>query len=337
MNNKITMQELADRLNISKNAVSLALNNKPGVSDDTRQLVLTLANKLGYSIPSQKHNSDSNNIFLFIPEYIRDDSHFYNDIYWSADYYSGFAGYNLIMTTITQDMQRNNITPSILDEVNYIGIMLIGVFEESYAFHLTTLNCPLLTIDHYYYNLAIPSVVTANMEGAYYITRKVIEYGHKEIGFIGSIDLTSSIYERWCGFQRAISEYGILNNENYNIHDPSPLTSLFNNPDELYQYLTTFDKFPTVFVCAGDRIAVSCMQALQRLNMKIPDEISVVGFDDIELGKYTSPRLTTMHVKRKSMGEIAVKQLLRISRSKAEFNKIALNPTYVERESLKRI
>lgn len=337
MKQKTSMQEIADRLNLSKNAVSLALNNKPGVSEETRQLVLSLAKKLNYSLPSQKNQSLSNNILLFIPEYIRDDHYFYNEIYWSIDYNATHMGYNLVMTIITDDMQQQKQLPSLCSELSYIGIMLIGVFDESYVEYLTTLQRPLLSIDHYYYRLPLPSVVTDNLEGAYYLTRKVIEYGHTELGFIGSIDMTSSIFERWCGFQRALDESGLPNREEFNIRAPSPLSTLLNDPEELYAYLKEFPAFPTAFVCAGDRIAISCIQALQMLGKRVPEDVSVVGFDDIELGKFISPRLTTMHVHRKRMGEAAVRQLLKLSHVKTVYDKVAFGATFVERDSLRRL
>lgn len=337
MKRKTSMQEIADRLNLSKNAVSLALNNKPGVSEDTRQLVLSLAKKLNYSLPAKKSPGNTNNILLFIPEYIRDDHYFYNEIYWSIDYNATHMGCNLVMTIITDDMQWKKQLPSLCAELGYIGIMLIGVFDENYVKFLTTLQQPLLSIDHYYYRLPLPSVLTANLEGAYFLTRKVIEYGHTDLGFIGSIDMTTSIYERWCGFQRALSESGLVNRDDFNIHAPSPLNTLFNDPEELYQYLKEFSAFPTAFVCAGDRIAVSCIQAVQMLGKRVPEDVSVVGFDDIELGKFISPRLTTMHVHRKRMGEAAVRQLLKLSHAKTVCDNVSFTPSFVERDSLKRL
>lgn len=332
---KTTMQDIADRLNISKNAVSLALNNKPGVSEETRQMVLSLATKLNYEFSRNSSSLSSKNILVFIPEYIRDDSHFYNDIYWSVDYYSDRIGYIAIMTTITEEMQRNKSLPKIAEEISFIGILLVGVFDELYISFLENKCENILSIDHSYYDQPVPSVVTANLEGAYVLTKHVISCGHKKIGFIGSIHSTSSLYERWCGFNKALKDFNITTGKNYNIQKPSPLNVLLSDPEELKSAIEDLEELPTAFICGGDRIAIACIEALRMLSLKVPEDISVVGFDDIEMAKYIQPPLTTMHVRRKEMGHVAVKQIIKQSVEKLQPDRISLAPSLILRSSLK--
>jgi len=332
--NKITMQDIADRLNISKNSVSLALNGKPGVSDETRELIVSLAHKLGYSVPENKSPDSCNNILVFIPEYIIDDRYFYNDIYWSVDHYSKKYGYNAIMTTITAEMQDNNLLPKICSEIPFIGILLIGILQDDYVRHLTDKYKYVLSVDNCYYALSIPCVVTANMEGAYTLTKEVIRLGHSNIGFIGSTAMTSSIYERWCGFNLAMQETGLSAENGFNIKHDSPLGVLLSDPDELLCFLKEMPKLPTAFICGGDRIAIACINALKQLGYRIPEDISVVGFDNIEIGQYITPTLTTMNVKRREMGKVAVSELLKMARKQEFQQRTSLFPEYVKRESL---
>lgn len=330
---RVSMQDIADRLQISKNAVSLALNGKPGVSEETRALVFGLARRLNYGqmVVSEK---GSKNLLVFIPEYIRNDSHFYNDIYWSVDYHATQRGYNAIMTTVTEEMQAQKVLPPICSEMGFIGYMVIGILNVEYVDFLLRCGISCVSVDHIYYGLGCKSIVTANLEGCYTLTTHVIAMGHTNIGFVGSHQMTSSIYERWCGFQRALVNASIPNNPSFHIVGSSPLSTLLSNAQELAQVLSVMPQLPTAFVCAGDRIAIALIDALKQLKIKVPEEISVVGFDDIEISNYIEPKLTTMHVPRREMGRIAVDFLLREHDRKNTATTLALQPHFVNRDSL---
>ncbi len=331
---KITMQTIADRLNISKNAVSLALNGKPGVSEETRQLVISLANKLGYSTNVANDALASRNFLVLIPEYIRNDRYFYNDIYWSIDNNANKAGYNTIIATVTPQMEQALEMPKLCEELHFLGILLVGVFQKSYVTHLASRYPHILSVDHCYYNLSIPCLLTANLDGSYIMTKRVLSYGHTEVGFIGSTLMTSSIYERWCGFCLAMQENSLPINESYCITQNSPLNNLFSTADELAALISQMPKLPTAFVCGGDRIAIACINALQSLNIHVPKDISVVGFDDIEIGQYIVPKLTTMHVKRHHMGKAAIAELIKMVHKQPYNQKICIYPELIMRDSL---
>lgn len=332
---KVSMKDIAERLNISKNAVSLALNGKPGVSESTRDQVLDLARKLNYAgFTTDDSAYNCRNILVFIPEYIKDDSFFYNDIYWSIDNYSKSHGYNSVMATISSQMQENMSLPSILTQLNIAGFVLVGIFNENYVKFILKQNIKTISVDHYYSNLNMDCIVTANLEGAYTLTKKVIEMGHTKIGFVGSINVTSSIFERWCGYQKALIYSDIKINYEYSITKTSPLGILLHDPDELYDELKRLNELPTAFVCGGDRIAIALLEALKKLGISVPEDISIVGFDDIALSSFVSPKLTTMQVKRKELSKVAVNHLLNKSDIDDENVKLSIYPEYIERESL---
>lgn len=332
---RVSMQDIADRLQLSKNAVSLALNGKAGVSDETRSMVISLAQKLNYNnMGVESASAASKNILVFIPDYIRDDSFFYNGIYWAIEQRASQKGFNAVMAVITNDMQQKNVLPPVFNEMDFAGFLLVGVLNESYVKYLSQLPPALVSVDHNYYGVPVPAVGTANLMGAYQITQKVIGYNHTEIGFIGSSNMTSSIYERWCGFQRALQEAGLPCRPEYSIHDDSPLGILLSDPSDILEKLRKFPRMPTAFVCGGDRIAVATIHALKQLGYQVPQQVSVVGFDDIELASYVEPRLTTMHVKRKEMGMQAVDLLLKLCAGKAVAGVSLLEPEYICRDSL---
>lgn len=331
---KITMQDIAERLNISKNAVSLALNGKPGVSEETRELIVSLAHKLGYRIPDSNDIIISNNLLVMIPEYIRDDRYFYNDIYWSVENHSTKMGYNAVMTIVTPEMEQKKLLPKLCSEIQFAGILLIGVLQEDYVHFLWERYRTILSVDQNYYALPIPCVLTANIDGAAMLTKKVISRGHRKIGFIGSTSMTTSIYERWCGFCFAMWESGLPVDEELCIRQDSPLTVLLSNSEELAAFFRTMPTLPSAFICGGDRIAIACINALQSTGYRVPEDISVVGFDDIEIGQYISPELTTVHVKRHHMGKTAVAELIKMTRKQHYSQITSLYPELVMRKSL---
>ena len=147
------MQDFADRLNVSKNAFSLA-------------------HKLGYTLTAPKNTAICNNLLVMIPEYIRDDRYFYNDIYWSIENYSSKTGYNAIMTIVTPEMEQQLLLPKLCREIQFAGILLIGIMREHYVSYLHNQYKNVLSVDQSYYNLPIPCVLTANMDGTVMLTKK---------------------------------------------------------------------------------------------------------------------------------------------------------------------
>jgi DNA-binding LacI/PurR family transcriptional regulator len=336
MNNstKVTMQDIADQLNISKNAVSLAINNKPGVSSETRGLVLKTAHKLGYGRTTT--SSISKKILVMLPEYIHNDSYFYNEIYWSIDKSAKQRGYTALMVSISLDMENQMQLPNILSEMQFAGIILVGVFSQAYTIYMADHLEHLISVDQYYLDVPIHAVVTDNLDSAYRITHQALTYGHTKLGFVGAIGATSSIFDRYAGFIRALYEAEILLDSRYCILNNSPLQDLMSNPDGLFDKLSIMEKLPTVFVCGGDRIAISLIEALKRMGKRIPQDISVVGIDNLEISSIIHPSLTTMNIDRKLLGRITVELLLSPHAKTPLVTKTCIGTSLVLRNSLGR-
>lgn len=333
LSKKISMQDIADRLGVSKNAVSLALNGKQGVSEDTRELVIRMAQKLGYAgIASDE--TKSNKILVIIPGYIRNDSYFYNDIYWSIEMRAKQKGYTAIMTTVSDEMQENNEMPAIYYDMEFLGIILVGILTENYTRFLCNQTQNIVSVDHYYNDIEIDCVVTENIQGSYTMTKYVIAQGHTKIGFIGSIDVTSSIFERWCGYVRAMQNANIPINPEYSITDSSPLTSLLSNTKEILEKLKGLKEFPTAWICGGDRIAITLIEAMKSFDKRVPQDVSIAGFDNIEAATIVHPPLTTINVKRKQLGSVAVDKLVRCADRNHERTKTAIYTSLIVRGSV---
>lgn len=333
MSKRVSMQDIADRLNISKYAVSLALNGKKGVSEETRELVVKMAQRMGYfGVAYEK--AAANKILVCIPEYIRWDSFFYNGIYWAVENRAKQKGYTALIVSISPEMEEHNQLPDLFYEMGFVGIIAIGVFRESYVRFLSEQNSSLVCVDQYYFGVPVNAVVTESIIGAYQLTRLAIEKGHTRLGFVGSIHVTSSIFDRWCGFQKALLEAKLVQNPEWNITDNSPLDVLYSDSDVLYNYLRGLEALPTCWICGGDRMAIALIEAIKKMGLRVPEDISVVGFDDLEVSHLVDPPLTTAHIDRTQMGRVAVDMLIEISRKPRRPRKMELITSVVQRESL---
>jgi LacI family transcriptional regulator/LacI family purine nucleotide synthesis repressor len=336
---KVSLQQIADHVGVSKYAVSLALNDKPGVSDETRKRIVSAAYDLGYHKTVNTCNEKAKNVLIMIPEYISNDAYFYSTLYWSLETELKQHNYNAILTSITLNMQNRLNLPDFLSLADISGILTVGVFHNEYIKKVLSTGLPVISVDHYYDMIPMDSIVTANIESAYQMTNHLISMGHKDIGYIGAIKMSASLFERWCGYYKALLHSDIHYNHGFSILTSETIDTL-HKLGELKERLTDMPSLPTAFFCGGDRIAFDLIHTLNQMNKKVPDDISVVGFDDLETSKVIIPALTTIRVDRELMGKRAVEFLLqRIQQGKSTDykEKIALNGEIVVRDSVKPI
>lgn len=339
MNNKkksVSLQTIADRLKVSKYAVSLAINNKPGISNELRQQIIETAKEMGYHKPRRASDLTGNSILVIIPEYIQNDIHFYGHIYWVIENEIKKSGRTAILTSLSHAMEQDLILPHFIREMEIAGIITVGVISRSYIQLLAKTQIPIVSVDQSYDFLPIDSVVTANIEGAYQIVSHLIENGHVDIGFVGAINMTSSIFERWVGFQKAMNDRGLKINYEHCITKDSSLSSLLSEADELDLVIDKLQSLPTAWFCAGGLTALNLMSVLKKRNIRIPDQVSIVGFDNPEFLSFVTPALTTYNVHRTQLGEFAVKRLIsKIADPYVSATKISIYGDLIIRDSVK--
>ena len=306
---KVTMEDIAKRLNISKNAVSLALNNKPGVSEKLRQRIVRTATELNYGSFSTQLDNKSKCILVIVPEYIHNDTFFYSDIFWAIEQEAKRQGYLSFTSSISYEAEKKLTLPLIPQELNVIGLLVIGVIRDDYLRCIYEMGLPVVTVDITYHNIPVNSIASSNIAGAYDGTSYLVECGHTDIGFIGPVYTAQSVYERWCGFHQAILKHNLTDHNGYHIFGANDHFELLDTTSVLETYLDKVDRYPTAWFCAGDRIAIALISLLNKKNISVPNDISVMGFDDISVSHMISPPLTTIRVDRKLMGELAVKRL----------------------------
>lgn len=348
---KVSMQDIADQLQISKNAVSLALLNKKGVSEEMRARVLQKAKEMGYGHFAAKPPGSAN-ILVLVPERImsyEDNDHFqfYHDMIWGLEKSIRKNGCNAVIAPIDREMETRLQLPRHCSDIAYQGIILFGIVDRAYASLIWQLDTPLVMLDSFYRELPCPVVASANVEGAFEAVSVLIHAGHRDIGFIGPTNLTTSHEERWFGYWKAMKEHGLTINDRY-ILTSSP--SFDHTEEELGEFLDGFGpvsgpgekrqkgqkvQVPSAFFCGNDRIAYLLMRQLEKRQIQIPETVSIVGFDDLRYDGTNGVKMTTMRVEKEKMCDAAAKLLLSQSEPCREAVRVYVPPTLVLGDSVR--
>lgn len=334
---KVSMQTIADRLQISKNAVSLALLNKKGVSEEVRRRVIAAAKELGYGRFGEPKLPEHGNILVLVPERImdyEDNDHFqfFHDMIWGIEGSIRNRGLNAVLVRITADMEQRLELPRHCAEIAYRGIVLFGALKEAYARRVWELDVPLVMLDSYHRSLPCPAVVSANVEGAYEAVSLLIASGHQEIGFIGPVNLASSHEERWQGYWKAMFDHHLTIQREYILTHSG---SYQESRQEIHNFLKGMDPLPLpqAFFCGNDRIAYLLAEELEQRGLRVPEDIAIVGFDDLQYQGGIDIALTTMRVEKERMCEAAADLLLSLTENLREAVRIYISPTLISRTS----
>ncbi len=348
---RILVQDIADSLHLSRTTVSKALNGSDNISEKTRQKVLQRATELNYkqfSIPvfNTEVLSDKTatpiihgNIALMFHKF-PDKQHIGSSLLTTMEQEISKFGYNLSLFTIQDtDIQYLRL-PNTFVLNNIDAILCVELFDENYCKMLSSLNKPALFIDSYYTasedNIKVDILL---MESKYrlasMVKKLILEYKITSIGFVGSYTHCLSFYERWTGFCMALQDCGLTVDKS---------TCIIDKDDEkywdrqwLYSKLKRMDPIPELFVCANDSLAVHLIYCLKDLNVQVPANVLVTGFDNSPASVVVEPHLTTVNSHSADMGIIAAKKLLeRIQNSSLPYTITYLQTDAIYRDSTKK-
>lgn len=313
---KVTIQDIADALGISRNTASKALNGTEGLPEETRNKVIKKAIELKYKQfslmePENVLPKSSRNIAL-LTENLPNTSHFGSTLISGLEKRISAEGYNLSIHIIREIDQKSLSLPNNFDVANVDGIICIELFNLAYSNLITSLEIPTIFIDcsaHVCYpEFRADVLLMENEHSTYQLAKKLIEGGYTTLGFIGDYNHCRSFNERWVGFNRALTEAGIRLDLAQCVLDEDDL--FFASPGWAEEKLNSITKLPGAFVCANDYIAVNFMKSLKNLSHSIPGDIVVCGFDNGPESKIIEPHLTTVHIYSNEMGIKAAEMLL---------------------------
>lgn len=338
---KVTMKDIAKRLGISINAVSIALNDKVGVSEEMRIEILRTADEMGYINQKRKYLSifSKTNICVLMQSYYADTGHFYSIVLRSIVEQAKVFGFFSILNYF--DDQKLQL-PECIVERKVSGMIIVGKISDDNLMLLKKTGIPVVLVDFTSLYTPCDCVLTHNRQGGYMMTNHVISKGYKKIGFFGDLSYSLSFEDRYMGYRQALMNSGIVNNEGLIEYiDRYSFTKgienyVLNNDIQGIVNILKSKELPEVLVCANDSNAFIVILALNQLGMKIPEDIGVVGFDDTPLCTKSIPKITSIQVQKELMGQVAVSKLVDlIHRKESVTTTQLLSVKIIERNSLK--
>jgi DNA-binding LacI/PurR family transcriptional regulator len=324
-------RKVAQQAGVSIGTVSRVLNNKPGVSELTRQRVLTVIHELKYALPKRSALPSVTHIGLLVrpfPQTLLFNA-FYGDVYHGVEQMCRDMRINMSLSTLDLTGRFLGALPVLLADERIGGIILLGALHPEIVESIAaSIHVPLVLIDNWYLRCPWDAIMIDNLAGMSLATEYLIGRGHRYISLVGG-PAHPSIVERCAGYEQTLREHGL---EPFVAPQPDmePENGEAAVDDLLHAHPET-----TAILCSNDSLAVGVLKRLRALGQRVPEDISVLGFDDIALAQHTLPPLTTMRVDRQGMGRSAVELLLgRLNAPDRAPTKLVVGVSLIERASV---
>ncbi|HUV06356.1 MAG TPA: LacI family DNA-binding transcriptional regulator, partial [Spirochaetia bacterium] len=316
----ITMKDIADLAGVNISTVSRALNNDKAISEEVRQRIQDIAARQGY----QRRKVAVKNISYVIDKgFFLLTSHFYNRIIEGIEEECKKNGYTFQFNSLEQ----NQFVPGNISIKNIAGMIVTSWYHDDFIREIEKIGIPLVLVDYYLPTEDISSILSDKTDGVIKGIEHLASLGHRRIAYLrGDITVLGSS-DRLIGYRRAVDMFHLDRDENLILSCDFSIKSAY---EAMKTFLGTTGEYPTAVMAINDIVAMGAMEAIKERGLKIPEDISVLGFDDIDLASEVIPHLSTMHVKKRTMGRLAVQRLLDIIENREiEYTKIMLKPTLV--------
>lgn len=304
----VTLADIAERVGVSNVAVSKALSGKPGVSEELRNKIKDIAAEMGYvaSVSVKAGVGETGNIGVIIPEnYYGNTLTFYGRLYEKvvrALYENNYYG---ILELLTNEDENAANMPKVMQDGKVDGLILLGQLNEEYVKKMVKqTDLPVFFLDTYLPFIEFDTIISDGYHGTYQLTNYLIERGHRKIKFVGSVDVTSSIADRYWGYRRALRENKIEYQEGSEIPDRS-------SDGKAFDRILTSHEEADAYVCNSDFTAHIVIRDLEDAGYRVPEDVSVVGFDNFLPSGMDGHLITSYEVDMERMAEICVKSLIR--------------------------
>ncbi len=306
----VNAKDIAQALGVSRSAVSIALNGKPGVSDQTRRMILRKAEEMGYIHHARGTGTGEILQMLVYSGYLFssvDNNSFLDLVTEGISTEAGRLGYELRVTYLTgPDLSSG------MESIHTSGcagmILLASNARETDSLFLDTCDVPIVVLDNPSLHLDLANVNIANAQGIYLAVEHLFSLGHRDIAYLAPRSSSPNFVERYNSFINSVSMHPEMSGSFGQIYlvDKGNYTEFISG---LIYALSEEGHMPSAFVCANDWYAYACISALRSHGLRVPDDVSVVGFDDIPLASMSSPPLTTVKVPKQILGAGAVRLL----------------------------
>ena len=312
---KVTIQDIADELGISRNTVSKAINNASGLAEATREKILQKATEMGYkqfsyikvhSCMAEKQEKQEKGEIALLCGNVIAPAHFASLMLDKLKKELFELGYTLNVHRVEPDNYLNRSLPVTFIPGQTAAIVCVEMFDRAYDEMLCTLGLPILFVDgpnkQGGFDLPADQLYMDNTTAITRFVNDMLARGRRRIGFIGDYDHCQSFYERYTAFRCAM------------LMDDAPVEERFCikavNQEQITESLSSLTEFPDVFICANDFVADDAIYTLRKLGKSVPEDFLFCGFDDSPNSRIMTPSLTTVHIHTQIMAVSAVQLLI---------------------------
>ncbi|MFZ5825458.1 MAG: substrate-binding domain-containing protein [Bacillota bacterium] len=273
---------------------------------------------------------------MLLPEASATDTDFWPRVLVGAQAGARNRETSLILAVVSNEEEANLRLPSHLDGIHIAGFLLSDRLTLSYISFVRQTGHPAVCTDTYLPDLALDGVMADDAEGARTAVRHLVDMGHEKIGFIGNIQWASSFQQRWTGFRGALEEAGLEVRPEWTVLRKG--SGLPWEPTWIREQLHALNEMPTAWFCTNDLTAFAVMKVLGEMGLRVPEDVSVIGFDNVARAATEATPLTTVHFPMEVMGRRCVERLYqRMENPDDPVDLTLISTRLVVRESVKAL
>lgn len=340
MKKRITVQDIADELGLSRNTVSKAINNTGNISPETKNLIFQKAAELGYKqfallqSGSSEAGQVSNREIALFTRSVPSSQHLSSTLLDSFQKKISLKGYRLTIYILRDDVISSCSLPDNFNEESTDAILILELFDRNYTKFLCEYNKPTLFVDSYanIYRDKFQSdlLYMENKDSVYQLILHLIDQNCSKIGFVGDHMHCHSFFQRWLGYEEAMKNHTDVPYKDYCILEDDEMP--YDQPDWLAEQIKKLPSLPDAFFCANDYLAICTIKALRLINYKIPEDIKIAGFDNSKESEIIEPALTSVSLYGHRMGMIATDILF----NRIQYPDLPYTITYVQTDIVYR-
>lgn len=312
----VSIKDIAVEAGVSHTTVSRALRGSSLISKETTKRIQETARKLGYlpSAAARSLRTNRSQALGVIVTNIYDP--YFSEVLQGIEEVAQGNDYSLFMAASQHDPERETMIVQAMQQHRVDGVIICStMFSDEQSQHFSKYGIPIVAINNQAVEDYRYSIYHDDVDGSRQLTRHLIELGHRKIAYLGNANSGRTTQDRLAGFHQEMDSAGLALPSNYVYEIPG------SEPDKsviAVDYFLNLRNRPTGIVCFNDMMAIGMLKNLQERGVRVPEEISITGFDNIVFSDYTNPPLTTFDQPKRFIGQKAAELLLTLLDSTAQ-------------------
>lgn len=305
MSKRVTLKDIAERLSISQNTVSVALRGGSGVSESLRSQILTIAQEMGYA---SKHATTRPAILICSTVENFLDTYFFTDLHRFLCEKINAIGGTAVSINLDPSFSETEVTQMIRQN-SACAIVLLGDAGKQIVSLFAMSGIPVLCCSFFSPIAVTDSVMEDNFSGIYQLMSHLYTHNYRQLGFVGNPNIYFAFFERLMCFRSLCDHFSIPYDPQICITDYPPEKAM--SVEYMVERISTLPYTPEAFLCADDRTAILVIKALTSLGYTVPQDVAVTGFDNSDLSRLSTPTLTTIDTRIELQADTIVNRLWR--------------------------